>query len=384
MPSDDAIAKTDEPDSPTPIKTVVIDQICPSLATEGLDSIIKEGSLLYYLPEEDSGTSLWAITSGVATPVLVRKFDETIFSAMLSPNGKLLALEIEEQDKPVIIIVDLSNGMETRVDPGIDLFDIESWRSNSELILGVDEDHELGFGITKEIIKYDTDKDSLSNETITYNLPGYAFIPYIFLQGYSISNSEADYFLYTAFEDGITEIRLIDTNTNNIIWKMPNVIDPMLRPSWAPSGKQAALTFVTDEPDFEYMNIYTLTTRGELTQLTNQSLDQYDNYIIRNFEWSPNESFLHYSLWETSTSGPGFILEIESSEIRSICDENPPYQFRGGDWLRNGQFLYYTDYENSIEDRILDIYTWQYYHLATYQSGESGIRIIDWTPISFQ
>jgi hypothetical protein len=86
-------------------------------------------------------------------------------------------------------------------------------------------------------------------------------------------------------------------------------------------------------------------------------------------------------LRETPATGPGFIIDTETSEVGEICD--PGTTFLEGEWMPDNYFVYRVMQQDGGQSlRVLDVAHWTMQVLAE-SDPETGFAIFGWTPVEF-
>jgi hypothetical protein len=156
-----------------------------------------------------------------------------------------------------------------------------------------------------------------------------------------------------------------------------------VEPRWNEDGSQVIL-ILPQTYNRTYTLILSLTTSGqeiEVARLT-QLPGTESIFQIRYLEWSSDQRFIHFGLFETSEAGPGYILDTYTYTIYEICEPN----FVQGWWLpseEGGHLLYLADEANGKRTlNLLDVTTWQSQELLVADINFLIWNVIGWTPVN--
>ncbi len=167
------------------------------------------------------------------------------------------------------------------------------------------------------------------------------------------------------------------------LWHTENIgYEYYVKPIWDEVGNQFLLVLPETE-DRDYTLVIGLTPDGQeieiarIAQLPGVGAD----FEIRYLELSHNQRYIHFGLFETIETGPGYILDTYTHTIYEICEPN----FVQGWWLpgeEGGRLMYLVDKDNGERVlKLLDVTTWQDKELLVTDVNFDMWNVIGWTPV---
>jgi len=213
--------------------------------------------------------------------------------------------------------------------------------------------------------------------TTTNHLPGSGFLAVDPTETFAIYTEQVSSPVY-AIHFVLRNIR-----DGNELWRNEDVgYEYYMEPVWNENGSQALL--VLPETDSRaYTLILSLTTDGKETEIARltQLPGVIDKFEIRYLEWSPDQRYIHFGLFETIETGPGYILDTDTNILYEICEPN----FVQGWWLpgeEGGHLLYLADKENGERTlNLLDVASWQRYEILETDTNFDKQNVVGWTSI---
>ena len=376
------------PLSEPPLDTSEQDQEngCASPVSNNSSPLWSKGSLLFHTSQQPA---ILAISSRGMIPKTVFNLSSNQFlpSAILSSNGQNMAwLNHNSNSDPELVIYDLNTKSEIRIPWNEKWINFLGWSFDGKLKFLLDYDQTLAVGKKYVFELYDVQTGNTEIITETFDLPGYIFDDKNSFGGFASINPVKNLVLYTAFGEEGFDMILRDYMTGEIVWRRENIpsfpVYPM--PQWFEDGNE--VLFAMPSPAYENTSalIYQLTYDGQLKELPAQPLPLLDQHVFRYLRWSPNKQYIHYGLWKTGTSGPGFVLDSSSGTLREICQPKDDSTFLDGIWIPETNLLIYRVQreDGGLSLRVLDMDSWNAQNLFDAKPDES-LTIIGWTPAEF-
>jgi hypothetical protein len=357
---------------------------CEDLPVTNNAPVTGAGTVLYFSREiigvgaiSLSDLSQGNIFEGLGVPAL---------GAKLSPERNKIAYYRLGED---LMLFDLIAGTTTQI-PYNENWSTPSWSQDGRLLAHTTGDSPLKFYYldpltleVEEMIKPPGWPDVAYSTT--NGLPGSGFIavdPTETFAIYTEMGINTDYmtnFVLTNIQNGSELWRNIDVGVG--YYEGPNWY---AEPKWNEAGSQAILVLPQTYKQ-PYTLILSLTADGQETEIVrlSQLPGEGDFFQIRYLEWSSDQRFIHFSLFETPETGPGYILDTYTKTIYEICEPN----FIQGWWLpaeEGGHLLYLAAEENGEQTlNLLDVTTWQSQQLLVTDNNFRTWNVIGWTPIEF-
>lgn len=369
--------------TPTEIPTIKIVS-CQDLPINNSAPLVGAGHILYYSPDM-VGVGRISLTD-LSQRQLFESLGSPAYGATLSPERNKIAFHRFGED---LILLDLLSGT-TALIPFNKTWVLAnpSWSQDGRIIA-----HTTGDGILKF---YSFDPLTLSVEekkktpawpdvayTTTNNLPGSGFIavdPTETFAFYTEWESNTNYminFVLRNIQDGSELWR--NEDVGHEYYNAPGVY---AEPRWNEDGSQAILALPQTHKR-AFTLLLSVTTDGQETEIVRLThLSNGDNrFQIRYLEWSPDQRFIHFGLFETSEAGPGYILDTHVQTVYEICEP----KFVQGWWLpveEGSHLLYLADGEHGERTlNLLDVTTWQTQQLLVTDSNFQVWNVIGWTPL---
>ncbi|MCL4871423.1 MAG: hypothetical protein KJ063_20885 [Anaerolineae bacterium] len=394
--------------SPTSTPGIIVRMECPTLISNIASSVWPNGSilfntgriwegLLWWAEVEQEG--IWAISAGNLEPQLA--YQPARYVAV-SPDGAILRAGIvSDNGSPELILYNFITQETTRISVSV------AWREYStfpprwlpdgriEYYVVIDE-WKLGTGETRDVVFLDLATQTFESKTWELNLPEYEFFEYDIERGYPSGFAAVDptykRVLYTAGGGRHHEIRLLDLETGEVLWRgsTPSLVD--VPPEWSEDGSSVLLLVGEPIPgtSFAWSKLVSMTRDGIEEELPPQPFPGAESYIA-NISRSPNGRFIFYSLYSYATGGlHGYVVDTLTWEVGDVCDPEHnlfgslPYDNVEVDWLPEGQLVYRVLVEKEGQPahslRVLDIPSWTAQVIFEAEPGH-GVNVFGWTPI---
>ncbi len=360
---------------------------CPSLLLLNDRPILSKGSILF----NGDKPGIWAIPAHSSTPVLV--YEPTSWAVLSDDGKKILYFEQKEVGSEVgsvegySIIYDLINKDEVTTLRQADWYDLWDWLPEGQIKYLISLERNLNEGEKRKYALVDLNTEQVQIFEDVIDLPGYQYFEEPFYVGLASTDPKERFVLYSSSNDqGGTSVVLKDRFSGAIIWQHDGIgetpANVFPKPKWSNDGAQVLFSMPVSETVGEFDRIFRLTTDGDVEPLPAQPYPLLDeNWPIGHLEPSPNDKYIHYSVWQSNWMGPGFIIDTINDTIAEICA--PKSTFVNGRWISEEQFVYVMQLENGKQSlRILDTQTWRTQVLIETISDKE-IAIFGWTPVEF-
>lgn len=374
--------------TPEVVKTTTLTPTpqCPELLEAGSPPLLYGGSILVWKSAGNraSGDEIWGFSRKTIKPyeAIQRKLIMDLHFS-LSPDGQKLAW-LDSKKPRKLIVHDLTTGREQSFPYQDNWKYIVRWVDDHTVSINVETYTTPSKGIQAIYVDYDIQSRSVQTETINLDLPNYAVYPPNPWWGFASLDPKRELVLYTAYEDPNHFVVLRNLQTGQEVWRSENGSASYAPGSWSEAGDKAAFSMMS--PDGQKARLFVISRDGKDVQVYTPNLFRWQE--IRAVDFSPDGRYVYFAEWRSSSFGPGYLLEVNTGEIRNIC--TPGYLFGSGWWLPESNQLIYTVRKGDdvsdpgiMELRILDLNFWTTQVLATGANKETKFRFIDWTPIEF-
>ncbi|MEP7136988.1 MAG: hypothetical protein ABI904_18840 [Chloroflexota bacterium] len=375
--------------APTPIATLIpsitLTQT-PALGCLPTESsvISVDGGILFY--EQDASqlpitTRVWYWSNTAPSPQLILKH---ISSApiYLSPDGKKLAWH--EYDANHFTVYDLISKTYEYFPWQTEWQTITGWTKDGLISILVDYKAIYEKGVISKYAYYDVQTQSFTNKTLSLDLTGFtqdksSRDPQ---DGFAVTDPTNSLVLFTSNEGSLGKLILLDTKSEQRLWEETAQYPFYPYPNWTSDGNQVAFVLYKDGRTI----IYTLTRDGKNIKDVGEGSPRA---VVREINWSLDDSYVYYANWKTIETGPAFIINIATKETKEICTQ-VGYSFLNGYWLPNNRFAYIVykgeqDQPGVNELILLDIKGWTtniVYQTITNKNQLHKLNFIGWTPIT--
>lgn len=412
---------------PSPTESKVSQTECPSLVNNMAQHFppsvgilfntgkLSEGALWWPQVEEDG---IWVISANSLEPQLVYQSAKYV---SVSPDGNRLVSgkAVSPENSPTIVLYSIDTGESNDIvlppvvgEPIVGQY--PTWISDDHIAYITRLEKKLGSGeIWNEVILGATSQ-KVESSTLELNLPEYEFdendtdqdIP----TGFVAVDPTRKRVLYTAGNDRNHEIRLLDLDTGEILWKERSEYLINTIPQWSQDGQRVLFNTSILRQDIEpyagssgdsyipfaWNKLVSLSRDGEEEALPQQPYPGLLDQELNNFSRSPDGRYIFYNFYSYETSSiHAYIVDTVTGRNREICD--PKSRFFGswplgsGDsgkvevhWLPNSQLVYRTliekDGQWAHSLRVLNIPEWTSEVIYEAEPGY-GINIFGWTPV---
>ncbi|MBE2223711.1 MAG: hypothetical protein IAF02_19380 [Anaerolineae bacterium] len=417
------------PPIPSPTESTVSQAECPSLVNNLARHIWSSGGILFNtgkLPEgalwwpQVEKDGIWVISANSLEPQLAYQPAKYV---SISPDGNRLVSgkAVSTGNSPIIVLYSINTGKFNEIvlplvvgEPIVDQY--PTWISNDHVANITRLEKNLGSGEIWNEVVVDATSQKIESSTLELNLPEYYFDKYDEEQGIPTGFVAVDptrkRVLYTAGNDQNHEIRLLDLETGEILWKERSEYLTNNIPQWSQDGQRVLFNISMLRQDvepytglsgdsyipFAWSKLVSLSRDGEEEALPLQPYPGLLDQELNNFSRSPDSRYIFYSFYSYETSSiHAYIVDTLTGENRQICD--PQSRFFGSwplgsadsgkvevHWLPNSQLVYRTlvekDGQWAHSLRVLTIPEWT--SEVIYEADPRyGINVFGWTPVEF-
>lgn len=361
---------------------------CPYLLSPDVPFLLDSGSLITLNPAYDSKSSdsIWAFSKKMKEPYNVIQNALSLTYAYLSPDGEKLAWHAfndvqKATDK--LVVHDLTNGKEQILHYQPNWKNITGWIDNHTVGINIETHSTPSNGIQKIYAAYNIQSSTVVTETVDLDLPGYFFWPPNPWWGFASLDPKGELVLYTACDQSNCGVVMRNIQTGKDVWKTENGHKPYAPASWTENGEKVVFSMMS--PNNQEAQLVLINRDGKGVKIYTP-LDE--ERVIRDVSFSPDGHYVYFAEWWSADHGPGYVLDVNTGEIRNIC--TPGYLLGSARWLPESNQLVYTVRKGNdpldlgiMELRILDLDSWTTQVLATGENKETNFRFIGWTPIEF-
>jgi hypothetical protein len=355
---------------------------CPQILPADSSSLLNGGSVIIWKPAENDRILGFSRKTKNPYDVIQHYLDMDLYFS-LSPNGEKIAWLDFNQKPWKLIVHDLASGREMNFPYHDNWENIEGWIDDQTLRINIETASTLSKGIQNIYAIYDIQHRSVETETLNLDLPNYSFYPLNPWWGFASLDPKGELVLYTACEHSNCNVVLQNVHTRQEVWKSENGYQSYSPASWSKNGERAVFSMMS--PDGQEAQLVLITRDGKNVK-TNTPLAKARE--IRDVNFSPDGQYVYFAEWWSSSFGPGYVLDVDTGEIRQIC--TPGYLLGSAWWIPGKNQLVYTVRKGNepldlgiMELRILDLDSWTTQVIATGENKETNFRFIGWTPIEF-
>lgn len=357
---------------------------CPAFVGDGADSLLGNGSILFFYKRDPDREGLVAYFS-------TSKMSETIyqnflrnFSYVVSPNNLYLAYRDFDRDE--LVIYAFNSGEEERVEWAESWKYLLSWSESRGIILLADQRYYDREAKEWDLEYLDPILYTRTEEKIHLDLPGTYIGPGMSdVGGYISPDEQNERVLYSAWGLEGIDVVFRDMVSEEDLWRYEGDAYriPWPVPDWTEDESKLLLVLNKEETGFD--QLFSLNRDGtELTALHDEPFDDSSCCPVRAMGWSPDAQYVLVSLWHSVVRGPGYLVDVNRKEILDICEPllTEWYWIPGTDkvvyWVGNDSFFGVGEDESQII--ILDIGKWEKQILVT-EPFETRFEIVGWTPV---
>jgi len=354
----------------------VMPSACPVISSPG--TILRgKGSILFIDKLKEQNNVLGITGTSVKENLFETQFASTNF--YLSPDGAKIAYEEKQPSGSNLIVYDIDKKKEARYSQVIPdrVIGVKGWTDDEKIIILAsweERDHE---GIFSKRLIFDQETGKIVQNMEEYHLPGYFNLGTQFMDLAAIS-PDSSHVIYgkLANEDQLTvNTTLIDIKNNQVIWEQEG--DYQGQAGWAKDGSQVVFGKIIGKDN--YLKIVSLAEDGTLTVLHSLPAFPDYGYLFRYFSLSPDNRYVHYTLWHEANNGPGYILDTKNDSIREICVDQG--NFIEGTWLpMQNLLIYQTQDGEQAAYWLLDVENWKTEKLISGQK----LSLIGYTPLQIR
>lgn len=320
--------------------------------------LIKNGESILFLDRSEGNGQIVAVDGFSGRIYEIQKFKNIISRIIVSKDGTELAFELITSGIREAVVYNLISGqlvafpLNIEEGGGSEIY----WTEDGRIGIEIDRTENIGSGISFQTILLDPKTGRTEVSKGQYSLPGYFRVSPGFLTGIPAIDPMEERALYEKWdgeENITTKTIFLNLTSQQVIWKHDTTYSG--EPDWATDGSEVVFgSLYGSEP---YLKILSLTREGKISELSHQPLADYE-YMFRYFRISPDHRYIHFSLWQSIGSGPGYVLDTKDKEIREICGYLG--EFIEGEWLvKKNLLVYKTQVEGETHFWILDAQNWK-------------------------
>lgn len=382
-------------DEPLPIPSIAATQgmaetaraetvSCQNLSVRNVHPSVGMGFVLYYTV----GTSeIWSISLDDLTQrQLLASLGRSPYGIELSPNKATVSFHPYLDTE--LVLYDLRIGAIDMIPWHPDwMLGNPHWNEDGRIVVKTYENAEPQFHLLDPLTleveekKRPPDWPEVAYTSI-HNFPGSGFI--------SVDPSET-FAVYTeqrAETNYAINFVLRNVQNGRELWRTADIgYMYKVEPVWSQDGAQVLVVLSKADNRSDTL-ILRLTTDGQETEIARlKDLPGVgDDFAIRYLEWSSDQRYIHFGLFQGEPKGPGYILDLHTNTVYEICEPN----FVEGWWLpveAGGYLLYLSDEESEVEFggertvKLLDVTTWQQQEILVVDTNFTRSNVIGWTPI---
>lgn len=418
--------------SPTPYEMVVptllptLPMTCPVVINNSLPiQGWPDGSILFntgkltetslWLPQIDQD-GIWAISSGMVVPQLLYQEAKHI---SIAPNGNTL---VSFKPAPatndfIMVFYSILTGESVEITvpspAGEPLRGYLIWLPDGRIVNIIRKEQLLGVGEIWDTVFIDLPTQTIESTRLEFSLPEYEFSEHNVELGIPAGIISVDptfqRILYTAGNNRNHLIRLLDTDTGEILWQEQSAYLINTSPQWTENGQKVLFEVALIRQDippetgpngdwyipYTWTKLISLSRDGLVEELPNQPFLGLLDHRVNNFSRSPSGRYIFYNFYDHDILAiRAYIVDTLTGKNQEICDPQSswfaswPNNLPGSEvevyWSGNDQLIYRVligennQWFHSL--RVLDIPTWTS-HIVFETNPEYGIKVFGWTPV---